>query len=422
MENKIIESKEKIFKRNSISFYIEGALYSFTTTVFSVNSVLPAFISLLSDDPKYISMLSVFYSVPMYFIPVFACLLASKKHPKRRGLTFCSTQRIGQIMMFITSLYIGLWTNEKVVIVFLIGYLTYIICNGLGSSTYSDMVNASLYRNVGSVMGNYYFIGNISGIFSSLLLTYLSAKYIFPYNYQVLFGVAVLCSILSIITLIIGLKRYPDEKIPEEDHLKAKDMFPLFKKILKENKSFRQYTICSIILGVAEISFPFFIVRYGSAAGLPVNYTEIIIVIGILSQAIASLLGGKICDNLGVIEIQRIVCVFGFAGTLFGLINTNFTICIISYICVCMAFGLHNIAGQTMAMLYSKGTNETPTVYISLSKLCALPFVLLAAVLNSVITNYLPITYVLGFALVCYIITLAIIEILKRKNNVQGKV
>ena len=75
-EGDLLLLKERYYKRNYMAFMLEAFFFSFTAAIFSYITVLPGYVSTLTDNAFLISLISILYMAGNYGMQLFSCVLS----------------------------------------------------------------------------------------------------------------------------------------------------------------------------------------------------------------------------------------------------------------------------------------------------------------------------------------------------------
>ena len=394
---------DKNYRRNYISFLSESFLYSFAFYLFSVTNVFPDYVSRLSSNPIILSLLSVLYYGPVYLASFVSCWLSmnSPASPKKLGVMICFSQRIGLILITLSSFLIGKASVSVCLICFFVAFLIFNIADGISSPIYFYMASTIIHRNIGTFFGTYNMIGSVSGVLASLLLGYLYNVRQYPGNYQLMFSIGVVFALAATFTIAFGTREYP-KKNNDNVKVRWRELPGMIKKSIVDNANFRYYTLIYVILGAADFALPLYSVRLAQQDKLPDNFIGIMSLISLVSSVAANWIWGRLSDRKSLFVVLALSAACGVIASSLTILNFGGMCNYLAYLLLAFASAGSSITNNVACTIYAKDGNST--LLTSASKLCAAPICILASVGSGVLAQLTSITIVFIIALSAYII------------------
>ena len=411
MTQETLNSLEKNYKRNYLSFLGEGLFFTFAYNLSSVTNVIPDYVAKISDDPLALSLIPVLYYCPLYLASILGCYFSlNARSPKQIGVRICLSQRIGLLLIALSSLLIGNAGRRICLTLFFIAFTLYNIADGMSAPVYYDMVSTMIHRNIGSFFGVYNMVGSIAGIFASLLLSYLYGSHPYPKNYQIMFFTGVIFAFLSSLMIILGCKETSD--VRKEHGCFHFSQFPvLFRKCLSK-PSFRKYTLSYLVLAATDFAVPFYVLRLQSGHPVPENYIGIMSMISLISGILANWSLGWISDLFGVFPMLLISCLLGIVSSILAIINPGGLWVYVTYAMISFAYCGSTLSNTIASAVFSEGENST--IYTASSKIVAAPVTFAVSVLGGFLSQHYSISIVFSIALTAYI--LAALSVFRKSN------
>ncbi|MBQ8996261.1 MAG: MFS transporter [Oscillospiraceae bacterium] len=393
----------------------EGFFYSFAFYLFSVTNVFPDYVSRMTDDPVVLSLLSVLYYGPVYLASIVSCWLSlnAPATPKRLGLTICYSQRVGLILIALSSLMIGKAPVSVCLVCFFVAFLFFNIADGISAPLYYNMASSMIYRNIGTFFGAYNMVGSVSGVFASLLLTYLYSVKPYPGNYQLMFGIGVLFALASSFMVAFGTKEYPGAKA-EKVGVTWKELPQMMMKCISENRKFRNYTIIYVILGAADFAMPLYSIRLAQQENLPANFIGIMSLISLVSGVAANWIWGRLSDRKGPFFVLVLSTICGICAAVLTILNPGGLWNYAAYSLIAFASCGSSLTNNIACTIYAEDGNST--LLTSTSKLCAAPICILASIGSGVLAQWTSLKVVFAIALCAYTICLVLSTLNVRKR------
>ncbi|MDO5137000.1 MAG: MFS transporter [Oscillospiraceae bacterium] len=386
-----------------MSFLSEGFLYSFAFYLFSVTNVFPDYVSRLSDNPIVLSLLSILFYGPNYLASIISCWLSmnSLASPKKLGVLVCLSQRVGLILITLSSFMIGKASVPVCLVCFFVSYLLFNIADGVSAPTYFYMASTMIHKNIGTFFGAYNMVGSISGVLASLLLTYLYNVRTYPSNYQLMFSIGVVFALAASSAVAFGAREYKEEKKTEEK-VRWRELPAMMKKSVTGNSLFRYYVLIYVILGAAEFAMPLYSVRLAQQKDLPDYFIGMMSLISLVASIAANWIWGRLSDRKGLFWVLALSSACGIAAAGLTILNYGGVLNYLAYLLLAFASAGCYITNNVACTVYAEDGNST--ILTAASKLCAAPICILASVGSGMLAQLTSITVVFVLALTSYIV------------------
>ena len=214
--NEIIKQRERYYVRNYIALLFEGFFVSFAFTIFSHTTVFPVYVSYITDNSIFVSMVAVVYFGFSYFSSILSSIWGvNAKSPKWISIIICGTQRIGFIFI-IFSTYYALSNSIIALTFFFSSFALFSMASGMSGPVFYNMVATVIHRNVGGFMGSYSLIGAASGVISSRLMTKVLERFNFPVNYRTIFIIGTVMAVIATVIVVFGVKEVVNNEKKEK--------------------------------------------------------------------------------------------------------------------------------------------------------------------------------------------------------------
>jgi len=292
-----MERVEKYFKRNFLLLAFDTAFFTFSTSLLAQDTVLPGFLSHLTDNPVLIGLIPAIFNLG-FFLPQIISSFITQNTPKRKNyiLWIAIAERIGILLIAGTAQLTGILSNSFTILFFLISFTVYTSTFGLIMPAYSDFISKAIYKNRGTYYGVNQALSGIIGFVASLVTTRILRTNDFPLNYRLLFWVSFATSFISPI-LIANFKEtdFPIQPIKKNVRTFTRHVI----EILKSNHNLRKYIYARQLIGLAAMGFSFFSVYALKLYNLPASTLGVYTMIIITAQSISGIIWGYIGDKYG---------------------------------------------------------------------------------------------------------------------------
>jgi MFS family permease len=287
----------KNYKRNFILLAFDTAFFTFSTSLLSQDTVLPAFLSNLTENPILIGLIPAIFNLG-FFLPQILSAFIIRNTPKRKKYIFiiATAERIGILLIAASAQFSGMLPDTFVLVFFLFAFSIYSSSFGLIMPAYSDFISKAIYKRRGLYYGVNQILGGGVGFIASLVATRILKTGSFPFNYRLLFWISFAASFIS--PFIIA--NFKEAEFPIQPQ--KKDVRTYIKHIInvvKTNRNLRNYVFARQLIGLAAMGFSFYAIYSIKSYNLPLSMLGIYTTIIITSQSLSGVLWGYIGDKFG---------------------------------------------------------------------------------------------------------------------------
>lgn len=397
----IQDLRERYYRRNYIALLLDGFFFSFSAGYFSQTTVLPVYVSNLSENSVFIGLLAVLYFGLSNGAAIFSCVLGvNTKSPKWTSVWICLTERIGFMLIFISTFAIP-GNRNLALLLFFFSFGVYAVSAGLASPVYGALVSQTIHRNVASFYGSYYLIGSLAGVVGAQPIGFILAKFPFPRNYRWLFLLGLIVAQFSTLALAFGIKETP------EDHGKRLDfsMLPrVVKEILRDNIPYRNFLVIRLFAAMADMSIPFYIIRVKNLSGGTDALVGSMTTALLAADMVSSKVLGRIGDRFGPAFMARIAICSGVLGCLLALFLPAPLWGLLLFVLVSMATRGMHLATQVAGIHYA--SRGMVPIYMATSGIMTAPLYILFSLAGGVLANRFSIMSVFYVSLSLYAMAL----------------
>lgn len=292
-----LEKVSRNYTWNFIFVLFDSSTFSFAVALLSVDTILPYFISHLTDARIWVGVVSSLYFWGYYFPQVIGAYIVNVT-PQRKWIIFwiAIAERVGILMIALLVQMQHLLTSTETLTLFLFSYAVFAITNGLIGPAYNDFIGKSINRNRGTFYGATNAVSGLIGFGASLLALKLLNRYAFPINLQIMFWIAFAASFINPF-LIANFREitYPVQRKVES----AKEFIRKIPDTLVKYPIFSRFLGIRSLIGLGLMANSFYalyaVKHFNLSAGILGIYTMIIL----LTQSILGVLWGRIGDRFG---------------------------------------------------------------------------------------------------------------------------
>lgn len=306
----------------SKTFYlgvINGVLFNMSAALAGGTTVLPIFVSNLTDSKVLIGLSGTMAMAGWYLPQLVVANYIETVRRKRPLYIWAGVVRIIVIWTVALSiLLLGSTWGSGFIALFFVLYSMYVIAGGVAGIPFMDIVAKAIKsENRGTFFGARLFFGGIAAALMGLFVKNILATREFPDNYAILFVTA-----SAIITVAILSFCFADER----DAVVPKRRTP-FKKflrrgpsLLKDVRSYRIFFIWRVLLGVWMMALPFYIIFARERLALPEEAVGIFLSIQMVGMIISNILWSRLSDRVGNRIVLKLTAVVSAAAPLMALI------------------------------------------------------------------------------------------------------
>ncbi len=287
----------KHYRWNFIIVMLDSSFFSFALAFLSVDTILPYFISNLTNQRVWVGVIASLYFWGFYFPQIIGAHLVQAS-PMRKWAIFwiAIAERAGILTIAILAGSIHLFSKSQMLILFVLAYAIFAVTNGLIGPAYADFISKTINRNRGQFYGAMSGLGGLIGFGASLLASYFLDRFAFPINVQVLFWICFASSFISPL-LILNFKEvpYPVER-KQETFAEFIRKIPL---LIRQNAAFGRYLLIRSFIGLCLMANSFYtlyaVKRFSLSDGAVGIFTMVIL----LTQSGLGFIWGRLGDRVG---------------------------------------------------------------------------------------------------------------------------
>lgn len=293
------------YRRNLALLIGDYVFFNVALAFMSDQSVLPSFVGQLTGSEVLVGLVGVMLPLG-WVIPQLAIAprvaRANRKKPWviRPGI-------VGRVVVFLIAGAIALLGVENpapVLVIFLLGYATFAICDGMSSVGWIDLLGRVL-PNVRR--GRLFAIGRaVSGLLIAFGISEV-VRYIldpatgpdYPNDFALLFALAGVGMTLSLASFSL-IREEPKPHSSAVNTICRREYFTYLRHVLRHDAPFRHYLLTRVVFALGGIATPFYIRFATEGLGIPSeDAVSGAIQINTLSAMVAGLLMGWLNERYG---------------------------------------------------------------------------------------------------------------------------
>ena len=276
----------------------DGALFMLAQSFISATTILPFFVSKLTDNPFFIGLLAVIAHGGWFFPQLFSAgpiERTARKKPWLINLGFF-IERLPLMLLPATAL-LAVRAPMWALTLFLLTFAVYNFGAGIIAPAWQDLIAVCFpARRRGRLMGTSMFVGTVAGALGASGSSRVLDTLPFPRNFMILFGLAALLMLIGWFALALTREPVRQVRRTEESQLR---IWTRLGRILRRDRNFRRFLIARGLLAVSGMGMAFVtaaaVSRWDVSGGTVGNYTVALLV----GQAMGNLLFGLLADRKG---------------------------------------------------------------------------------------------------------------------------
>jgi MFS family permease len=285
------------FKRNFFLGVVNGVLFNFAWAFVSGSTVLPWFISKLSNSNVLIGLASTLESLG-WFMPQLLVAVMTTHHRKQLPF-YTKTAYLRAIAFSLLTLSVFIFGDKHptwLLLSFFAFFSIYSIGGGLAGVAFTDIVAKTIPTNKrGSFFGMRMFFGGTLAALGGLIVKKILESHHFPVNFGIIFTIA------SII-ILFGLFSFCVVKEPESNSYREKkhwkENFLKGMKIFKEDRKFKQLFWVRVLVGAYVLGYPFYVIFARKVLGISPGMVGVFLTCEMSGYVLSNLLWGYLSNSV----------------------------------------------------------------------------------------------------------------------------
>jgi MFS family permease len=297
-DREIAQEVERNYPWNFVVNLLDGVTFWFGLSFISSTTIVPLFISKLTDSPWPIGLVAVVaqgaWFLPQLFTANSVEKLARKK-PVVVNLGFF-TERLPMWLLVLAPL-LALRSPLLALLLFFLGYAWHGLGAGLVATAWQDLLARCFpVTRRGRFLGTTLFLGAGTGAAGAAVSAWILRSYAFPTNFVLVFTIAAVGINLSWVFLALTREPVQPAKGPQQSMGEFWTSLPV---IWREDHNFRHFLLARLLLALGGMGIGFVTVaavqRWQIADGVVGIYTAVLL----LGQTAGNLFFGFLADRYG---------------------------------------------------------------------------------------------------------------------------
>lgn len=356
-------------RRNFWANVSDIAAFSFGISMVSRYTVLPLFVSQLSDDPLLLGLIPALFSLGWLLPQLFTAPLVASL-PRRLPFILWVTiwERLPFLVLGLVLVFMPGLPAWVLLTVCFSCYAVHNISAGLAATAWQDFIARVIPgKRLGVFFGIASALGGGLGVLGAFVTGNLLNELPFPQNVGVLSLICFGALVVSFIGLALSVE-------PPQPVQKRMPMAPFLRQLLpllRRDPSFRTYLLNRAAIGLALTGHSFVtaaaLVRFSVPEALIGAYTAALLG----SQALANVPMGALADRWGHKQVLELSTALGLAALLLAIVVPSPIWYIAVFILVGASTAGYQLAGYTLTLMF--GTEAERPTYIGLANTAQAP-------------------------------------------------
>jgi len=244
------------YRRNFVAFLVDYVCFGIAMKFFDPSSVLPAFVSQLTDSAPVVGLVGTIYRGG-WVLPQLAVARLINHRPRKKPCMLAGMN--GRFVFWVLALVVwtGLARNPtSMLILFFTCLAIFMIGDGTSSVAWFDVVGRAIpMKQRGRLFGLGQVISGIAGIGVGALVKLILGSPLlhFPANYALIFAMTGLAFLPSFAAIISVREPAPEDACPQTNaHIREKWL-----GLLVTDAALRRLVVCRVLVGMVDLSTSF---------------------------------------------------------------------------------------------------------------------------------------------------------------------
>jgi len=315
-----VSEEQQYYRRNFLCYVADWVIFVAGMTFVSQTTVLPSFVDQLTDFAPLIGLASTIpngvWLLPQILAANYVASSARKK-PWVMGMGLAGRPMyllVGLFMFAVGSSYPPLLLS-----VFFLAETSFSTLDGLSSVAWFDILSRVIPPGK---RGRFYTSAQVTTGVLSLGAGAIVSRVLgpsgpeFPYNYALLF-----CASSSLLLLALACFSLVKEPAHEAQSQRQpwRTYLPKMGRLFREDRQFRLINVVRLLMAVAGLSIPFYVVHATNVLGLGGQYIGLFVSAQVLGGLIASMAMGYLNEKSGSRIVTQLTVALGLVSPLLAL-------------------------------------------------------------------------------------------------------
>lgn len=317
-EAELAAEAQRNYRWNFVVNLLDGGTFWFGISFASSTTILPLFISKLTDSPLAIGLLAILGQAT-WFLPQLLTANIIERLPRKKAAVVNLGLFLERLPLFglVLAAFLAAHAPALALAVFFLCYAWHGLGAGAIGSAWQDLI-ARMFpvERRGRFIGLTNFVGAGMGAFGGIVSTWLLQNYTFPANFIALFSIAAIAVLVSWFWL--SLAREPVQKIttPRRSTIEYLASLP---ELLRRDHNFRRFLIARLLMALGGMGMGFVTVSALQRWHVPDSAAGLYTIAFLAGQTVGNIGFGLLADRFGhklSLELAILAATAGYAVTL----------------------------------------------------------------------------------------------------------
>lgn len=280
------------FNSGDVIFFMSGI------SIISATTILPLFVSKLSDSPVPLAILAMLAQGAFYLPQLLTANFIEQLDYKKPVIVNLGlfTERLPAVLFF-TAPLLALWSPTGALIAFLLLYAWFSFGGGVIAPAWQDFIARCFpVETRGRFLGTNMFVGTLIGAGAATITAVVLDDISFPYNFTLIFAVAGACLFLS--WVFLAQAKEPIEPGREEG-LTIREYLADLPRLVGLDINFRHFLIARTVLAFGEMGSGYLTVAALQTWDIPDGRVATFAMVALIGETSGSFILGWLADRYG---------------------------------------------------------------------------------------------------------------------------
>lgn len=366
---RVASERRSLSRWNRFFHTADGVAYWAGINAVSYNTVVPLFVSKLTDSPLLIGLVAVFSQAGWYVPQLFSAAATERRIYKRPiAVRFGYMVERAPALAWPLAALLSVSRPDLGLALFMITFGLHFVGAGLIAPAWQDLIAHTFPpRERGRFFGMTTFLGTSLGALGGLAASRVLGAFAFPVDFAIAFGFAAVCVQLS--WVFLALTREPVRLAPHvEDNSPVTDLTgspslgpsrPIARRaatggslratleIIRRDPGFARFLVVRTLMGFGTMGFGFVAVHTTRAFGAADATVAIFTVFLLIGEAGGNISSGAIADRFG----HRLPLIVGVGSVTAAFVIARFAGTVDWFYLAFLLMGVAVGAGRVSAMM-----------------------------------------------------------------------
>jgi MFS family permease len=295
-EAEVAAEAERNYPWNFTVNLLDGAIFWLGLNMISGSTIVPLFISKLTDNTLYIGLVAVIAQASWY-LPQILTAGSIEKLARKKPIVINLGLILERIPVWLWPLACLLipYSPGLALLTFFVGYAWHGLGAGAVAPAWQDLIARCFpIKRRGRFFGTATFVGTGVGAVGAIFSSWLLEAYAFPLNFTLLFLIG--AGAITLSWGFLALTREPVQPVPDTAPTR---IWPRLRGIVRQDRNFRRYLQARFLLALGTMGMGFVTVAAVQQLNVSDSTVGFYTVALLVGQTVGSLLAGWFADRFG---------------------------------------------------------------------------------------------------------------------------